>query len=56
MHIPDGYLSPQTFVPLIRGIICFLGNRSEKIKKGTFCQVHSISGNGSSFFFSHHDV
>jgi len=33
MHIPDGYLSPQTFVPLYGASFVFLAIALKKIKK-----------------------
>jgi cobalt/nickel transport system permease protein len=33
MHIPDGYLSPQTYIPLYGVSIAFWGLALKKIKK-----------------------
>ena len=33
MHIPDGYLSPQTFIPLYGASFVFLAIALKKIKK-----------------------
>jgi len=51
MHIPDGYLSPQTYIPLYAVFISFIGIAVRKIKKRMSIKLIPFLGMASAFSF-----
>ena len=51
MHIPDGYLSPQTYLPLYAAFISFAGVAVRKIKKKLSVRLIPFLGMASAFSF-----
>ncbi len=51
MHIPDGYLSPQTYVPLYAAFAGFLGVAMKKMKKSLSAKNIPYLGMASAFSF-----
>lgn len=51
MHIPDGYLSPQTYVPFYAFIIPYLAIASRKVKKTLRSRHAPLMALGAAFSF-----
>ncbi len=51
MHIPDGYLSPQTYVPLYIVFIVFIGKAIKKVKKKLTTKTIPFLGMSAAFSF-----
>ena len=51
MHIPDGYLSPQTYVPFYAIIIPYLALASSKVKKSLRSRHAPLMALGAAFSF-----
>ncbi|MDP4207328.1 MAG: cobalt transporter CbiM [Bacteroidota bacterium] len=51
MHIPDGYLSPQTYLPLYGVFISFVSIAVKKIKKNLSVKLVPFLGMASAFSF-----
>ena len=51
MHIPDGYLSPQTYVPFYALIIPYLALASRKVKKSLRSRHAPLMALGAAFSF-----
>lgn len=51
MHIPDGYLSPQTYIPFYAFIIPYLAIAAKKVKKTVRSRHVSLLALGASFSF-----
>jgi cobalt/nickel transport system permease protein len=54
MHIPDGYLSPQTYIPLIGVFVTVSAVAVKKVKDEV--SARDIPYLGSSFFIYYNDV
>jgi cobalt/nickel transport system permease protein len=51
MHIPDGYLSPQTYIPLYAAFIALLGAAIHKVKKILSAKLIPFLGMAAAFSF-----
>jgi cobalt/nickel transport system permease protein len=51
MHIPDGYLSPQTYVPLYLIFIAFVGSAIKKVQKKLTTKLIPFLGMSAAFSF-----
>jgi cobalt/nickel transport system permease protein len=51
MHIPDGYLSPQTYIPFYVAFIGLLGVAIKKIKKKLSAKIIPFLGMSAAFSF-----
>ena len=51
MHIPDGYLSPQTYVPFYAFIIPYLGIAARKVSKSIRSRYVPLLALGAAFSF-----
>jgi cobalt/nickel transport system permease protein len=51
MHIPDGYLSPQTYVPLYIIFIAIIGAAIRKVKKKLTTKIIPFLGMSAAFSF-----
>jgi len=51
MHIPDGYLSPQTYVPFYAVFISILGLAIKKVKKKLSVKIVPFLGMSAAFSF-----
>jgi cobalt/nickel transport system permease protein len=51
MHIPDGYLSPQTYVPLYVAFVAMVGVAIRKVKKNLTSRLIPFLGMASAFSF-----
>ena len=51
MHIPDGYLSPQTYLPLYIVFIAFVGRAIKKVKKKLNTKTIPFLGMSAAFSF-----